>query len=306
MYMDHKKSTAPASPLLHYQLCIRPALKVEVSPRWHTGQPGQSNFGHWPVARIMTKVCAPITNSPVANSPACSHPYAPQCPTNKQFKKMMEAAKSNMCHKVLLENAMPKMGINMVMAEASLSAACQDFMPDAEVPNYETCLKSLQTLTMTIWTTFKTRVYHKVPVHHDFNRPLDANVEIMHRKQCVPILVENHVYLFLHEMNDPDSLTPVNHPGVYTIIITAVWETGFHAELDIDNVDTLNNLISLSGTATHSVLMEHLSRRRQMVEFSASSSPGAEYCFIQQHNLTIHNVPAVYHTSISLQKDLVE
>ncbi|KAG1888462.1 uncharacterized protein F5891DRAFT_987801 [Suillus fuscotomentosus] len=255
---------------------------------------------------------SPITNlpvagsRPVANSPARSHPYAPQRPTNEQFKKLMEATKSNMRCKVLLENAMPETGINTAMAEAALSAARQDFMPDAEVPNYETCLKSLRTLTTTIRTAFKTRVRREVPVHYDLNRPLDANAEIMHRKERVPILIENHVYLFLHETNDPDSLAPVNHPGIHTIIIAAVWETGFHTELDIDDVDTLDNLISLGGAATHSVLMEHLSGRRQTVEFSASSSSGAEYRFIQQHSLAICNVPAVYHASISLKKDLVE
>ncbi|KAG1840970.1 hypothetical protein C8R48DRAFT_787798 [Suillus tomentosus] len=229
----------------------------------------------------------PITNlpvagsGPVANSPARSHPYAPQRPTNEQFKKLMEATKSNMRRKVLLENAMPETGVNTAMAEAALSAAREDFMPDAEVPNYET-------------------------FHYDLNRPLDANTEIAHRKQRVPILVENHAYLFLHKTNDPDSLAPVNHPGVHAVIVAAVWETGFHTELDIDDVDALDNLISLGGTATHSVLMEHLNGRRQTVEFSASSSSGAEYRFIQQHNLAIRNVPAVYHASISLKKDLVE
>ncbi|KAG1828796.1 hypothetical protein EV424DRAFT_1344544 [Suillus variegatus] len=204
---------------------------------------------------------SPITNlpvagpRPVANSPTHSHPYAPQHLTNEQFKTMMEAVKSNMCRKVLLDNAMPKTGINTVMAEAALSTAHQDFMPDAEVPNYETCLKTLRTLTTTIQTAFKTRAHHKVPVHYDLN---------------------------------------------------SVWETGFHTELDIDDLDALNNLISLGGAATHSVLMEHLSGRRQTVEFSASSSSGAEYHFIQQHNLAIHKVPAGYDASISLQKDLVE
>jgi hypothetical protein len=63
---------------------------------------------------------------------------------------MMDAAKFNMCCKVLLENTMPKTGINMAMVEAALSTARQDFMPDVEVPNYETCLKTLRTLTTTI------------------------------------------------------------------------------------------------------------------------------------------------------------
>ncbi|KAG2146448.1 uncharacterized protein EDB93DRAFT_1104427 [Suillus bovinus] len=134
----------------------------------------------------------------------------------------------------------------------------------------------------------------------------NANTEIMHRKQRVPLLVENHVYLFLHEMNDPDLLSPVNHPGIHAVIIAAVWETGFHTELDMDNVDALDNLISLSSAATHSVLMEHLNRRHQMVEFSASLSSGAEYRLIQQHDLTICKVPAVHDTFISLKKDLVE
>jgi hypothetical protein len=86
-------------------------------------------------------------------------------------------------------------------------------------------------------------------------------------------------------MNDPDLLSPVNHPGVHTIIIAAVWETSFHTGIDTDNMDALNNLISLGSAATHSILMEHLSGRHQTVEFSASSSSGAEYHFIQQHNL---------------------
>ncbi|KAG1800870.1 uncharacterized protein HD556DRAFT_1304856 [Suillus plorans] len=252
---------------------------------------------------------SPITTvagpGPVANSPR-SHPYAPQCSTNEKFKTMMEAAKSNMRCKVLLENAMPETGANATMAEAALSTARWDFMPDAEVPNYETCLKTLRTLTTTIRMAFKTRARHEVPVHYDLNRPLDANMEITHRKQRVPTLIENHAYLFLHETNDPDLLSPVNHPGVHAVIVAAVWETGFHTELDIDDVDALDNVISLGGAATHSVLMEHLSGRRQTVEFSVSSSSGAEYRFIQQHNLAIREVPAVYDASISSKKDLVE
>jgi hypothetical protein len=146
---------------------------------------------------------SPITTSPVAgpgpvaNSSARSHPYAPQRSTNEQFKKMMDAAKFNMRRKVLLENAMPETGINTAMAEAALSTARQDFMPDAEVPNYDTCLKTLRTLTTTIRTAFKTRARREVPVHYDLNRPLDADAEITHRQQRVPILVENHAYLFL-------------------------------------------------------------------------------------------------------------
>ncbi|KAG2146451.1 uncharacterized protein EDB93DRAFT_1104430 [Suillus bovinus] len=96
------------------------------------------------VSTLPSPITLPVAvPRPVANSSARSHPYAPQCLTNKRFKTMMEGAKSNVHHKVILENAMPEMGINMAMAEAALLTAHQDFMPDMEIPNYQTCLKTL-------------------------------------------------------------------------------------------------------------------------------------------------------------------
>lgn len=89
------------------------------------------------------------------------------------------------------------------------------------------------------------------------------------------------------------------------VILAAVWETGFHAELDLDDVDSLDNLYALGGAATHSVIMEYLNGRRQTVEFSVSSLSGAEYCFIQQHNLAIRKVPAVHNAFVSSKEDLV-
>jgi hypothetical protein len=111
----------------------------------------------------------------------------------------MEAAKSNMCLKILLENAMPETHINVAMAEAALSAASQVFMsgiPINQIPRHKTCLKTLCTLTTTIQTAFKTRAHRKVPTHYDLNHPSDANAEVTHRQQRVPPLVENHTYLF--------------------------------------------------------------------------------------------------------------
>ncbi|KAG2336154.1 hypothetical protein BDR05DRAFT_1006122 [Suillus weaverae] len=223
----------------------------------------------------------PIAASPVAAT--SSHPYARQHSTNEELKRLMQAAKSNMRHKVLLENAMPETRINAAMAEAALLAASQDFMSGiaiTQIPRYETCLKTLCTLTTTIWVT--------------------------HRQQRVPTLVENHAYLFADERYEQGSLSPVNHPGVFTVIIAAVWETTLHEELELDDVDSLDNLYSLGGVATHSVLMEHFSGRCQTVDFSASSTSGAEYRFIQQLNLDIRNDPAVYNDFISSKTDLVQ
>jgi hypothetical protein len=101
-------------------------------------------------------------------------------------------------------------------------------------------------------------------------------------------------------------LSPVNHPGVFAVIIAAVWETTLHEELELDDVDSLDNLYSLGGAATHSVLMEHFSGRRQTVDFSASSTSGAEYRFIQQLNLDIRNDLAVHNDFVSSKTDLVQ
>lgn len=145
---------------------------------------------------------SPITGPSVAgasspaNNSARSHPYARQRSTNEMFKRMMEAAKSNMRRQVLLQNAMPEGAANTAMAEAALSAASREYMPGEPIPNYDTCLKTLRTLTTTIRTAFKTRARREVPTYYDLNRPSDANAEVAHRQQCVPTLVENHAYLF--------------------------------------------------------------------------------------------------------------
>ncbi|KAG2335606.1 hypothetical protein BDR05DRAFT_1006636 [Suillus weaverae] len=152
----------------------------------------------------------PIAASPVAAT--SSHPYARQRSTNEELKRLMQAAKSNMRHKVLLENAMPETRVNAAMAEAALSAASQDFMSGiaiTQIPRYETCLKTLCTLTTTIRAAFKTRARREVPTHYDLNRPSDANAEVTHRQQRVPTLVENHAYL-TRDMNRarcPQSIT---------------------------------------------------------------------------------------------------
>ncbi|KAG2335851.1 hypothetical protein BDR05DRAFT_953775 [Suillus weaverae] len=193
---------------------------------------------------LMRTTPLPIAASPVAAM--SSHPYARQCSTNEELKRLMQAAKLNMRRKVLLENTMPKTRVNAAMAEAALSAASQDFMSGiaiTQIPRYEMCLKTLCTLTTTIWAAFKTRLCGK---------------------------------------------------------------TTLHEELELDDVDSLDNLYSLGGAATHSVLMEHFSGRRQTVDFSASSTSGAEYCFIQQLNLDIRNDPAVYNDFVSSKTDLVQ
>lgn len=140
----------------------------------------------------------PIAASPVAAT--SSHPYARQRSTNEELKRLMEAAKSNMRRKILLENAMPETRVNVAMAEAALSAASQVFMSGiaiTQIPRYETCLKTLCTLTTTIRAAFKTRARREIPTHYDLNRPSDANAEVTHRQQRVPPLVENHAYLFV-------------------------------------------------------------------------------------------------------------
>lgn len=145
---------------------------------------------------------SPITGPSVAgasspaNNSARSHPYTRQRSTNEMFKRMMEAAKSNMRRQVLLQNAMPEGAANTAMAEAALSAASREYMPGEPIPNYDTCLKTLRTLTTTIRTAFKTRARREVPTYYDLNRPSDANAEVAHRQQRVPTLVENHAYLF--------------------------------------------------------------------------------------------------------------
>ncbi|KAG2361754.1 hypothetical protein BDR07DRAFT_1485531 [Suillus spraguei] len=191
---------------------------------------------------------------------------------------------------------MPDGDTSIAMAEEVLSAASKEFLPGEQIPNYDICLKMLRTLTSTIRTAFKMRARREVPTHYNLNHPSDPNAEVTHRQQRVPTLVENHAYLFADERSKQDSLSPVNHPSVSAVILATVWETGFHAELDLDDVDSLDNLYALSGAATHSAIMEYRNGRRQTVEFSVSSSSGAEYSFIQEHNLTIRKKRAEIRT----------
>ncbi|KAG2034917.1 hypothetical protein BDR03DRAFT_1013083 [Suillus americanus] len=117
---------------------------------------------------------------------------------------------------------------------------------------------------MTVWTTFKTKAHHKVPTRYDISHPSDANAEVTHRLQCVLQLVENHAYLFVDEMNSVHSLTPINHPGVSSVIVAALWESSLHEEIDLDDVDALDNLFSLGGAATHSVLISDVQGPAQL------------------------------------------
>ncbi|KAG2030388.1 hypothetical protein BDR03DRAFT_1017200 [Suillus americanus] len=248
------------------------------------------------------------TPSPITDS-ACSHPYDRQHLTNNEYKKVMEVAKSNMRRKILLENAMPEAGTNAAMAEAALLAASQEFMsgvPINQLPQHKTCLKTLHTLTTTIWATFKMKARCKVPTHYDLNRPSDANAEVTHRLQCVLQLVENHAYLFVDETNSVHSLTPINHPAVSSVIVAALWESSLHKEIDLDDVNALDNLFLLGGAAMHSVLMEYLSGRHKTVDVSISLLSWAEYCHIQQHDLAVQNLPEAHNAFISSKNNLVE
>lgn len=186
---------------------------------------------------------------------------------------------------------------------------CQVFMfgiAITQISRYETYLKTLCTLTTTIRAAFKIRVHYEIPTHYVLNYPSDSNTEVTHRQQCMPLLVENHTYLFVvslfciasksspnqsaylqDEIYEQGSLSLVNHPGIFTIIITAVWETALYKELKLNDIDSLNNLFSLGSTTTHLVLMEHFRRKHQMVNFLALSTSSAEYRFIQQLNLDI-------------------
>ncbi|KAG2038721.1 hypothetical protein BDR03DRAFT_1009698 [Suillus americanus] len=140
---------------------------------------------------------------------------------------------------------------------------------------------------MTVWATFKMKAHYKVPTHYNLDHLSDANAKVTHRLQHVLQLVENHAYLFVDEMNSVRSLTPINHLGVSSVIVAALWESSLHEEIDLDDVNALDNLFLLGGAATHLVLMEYLSRRRKTVDFSVSSLSGAEYHHIQQHNLAV-------------------
>lgn len=109
-----------------------------------------------------------------------------------------------------------------------------------------------------------------------------------------------------NERYEQGLLSPVNHPGVFAVIIAAVWETALYKELEFDDVDSLDNLFSLGGVTTHSVLIEHFSGRCQTMDFSASSTSGAEYCFIQKLDLDIQNDLAVYNDFVSSKTNLVQ
>jgi hypothetical protein len=56
----------------------------------------------------------PQRTTPLPIATTSSHPYARQHSTDEELKRLMEAVKSNMHHKILLENAMPKTHIIIV------------------------------------------------------------------------------------------------------------------------------------------------------------------------------------------------
>ncbi|KAG1853040.1 hypothetical protein F4604DRAFT_1686495 [Suillus subluteus] len=239
---------------------------------------------------------------------ASEHPNPPQLLTLMDFKEVMKEAKQVMRHKVLLENAMPDTATNMAMAQATLLEAVKRIVPTALLNtlarilhHYNTSVRTICTITTTVRTAFKKEARNAilVPEHYNLTLPLDdPRSQTDHRRDTVGPLLIDQVYLF----EDPTIQSPVNHPAVIAMIIRAVWGGILHEVLNFDNIDALNNLISIGGTAVGSSLMEYEEGVHKTVQFAPASRSAVEYGTIQHHNEVVHRTPALYRASRTLRE----
>lgn len=90
------------------------------------------------------------------------------------------------------------------------------------------------------------------------------------------------------------------------IIVATVFGSKLHTAIDLDDLDSLDNLFSVGGAAVHSSLMEYYEGAYRKVDFSASSASAGEYRAIQQHNLAINKNVALYNYFTTIKHDMVK
>ncbi|KAG1808281.1 uncharacterized protein BJ212DRAFT_1303149 [Suillus subaureus] len=84
---------------------------------------------------------------------------------------------------------------------------------------------------------------------------------------------------------DPNIQSPVNHPAVITTIIRAVWGGILHEALNFDDINTLDNLVTLGGAAVGSSLMEYEEGVHKTVQFAPASRSAALLTRVNQSPL---------------------
>ncbi|KAG1851382.1 hypothetical protein F4604DRAFT_1686879 [Suillus subluteus] len=104
----------------------------------------------------------------------------------------------------------------------------------------------------------------------------------------------------------PSVPSPVNHPAVITTILRSVWGGILHEALNFDDVNTLDNLISIGGAAVGCSLMEYEdSGAQKTVHFGPSLRSSAEYGAIQHHNEVVRWTLDLHHASRALREGMV-
>jgi hypothetical protein len=93
---------------------------------------------------------------------------------------------------------------------------------------------------------------------------------------------------------------------VITTITHALWGSILHEALNFDDVNTLDNLFSIRGTAVGSSSIEYEdSGVQKTVQFAPLSWSSAEYGAIQLHNEVVHWTPDLHHASRALREAVV-
>ncbi|KAG0701881.1 hypothetical protein DFH29DRAFT_875529 [Suillus ampliporus] len=268
------------------------------NPRRHPteGQRGQL---------IMTGVIRPMTEVsvtvPIPSQWQLPPPFRPASPilpsshagpaphlTAKEAKEVMKEVKKVMHRMVLLGSAMYTTERNTeVVEQAFLEAAGRvvPAVPASQIPDRVELCKKLLTITTTVQGVFKKEARRVLPNHYSFTlEARDSRSLTDYREAIVAPLLINHAYLF----KDSTIMSPVDHPAVIETIYHALWTTTLHEALDFDELDNLNDLFSIGGTAVHNTLLEFEGGIYKSVAFSPASSSAAEYKAIQSHNTMIY------------------
>ncbi|KAG2115295.1 uncharacterized protein F5147DRAFT_649673 [Suillus discolor] len=198
--------------------------------------------------------------------------------TDKELKDVKKEAKQVMCRKVLLENAMPTMERNTEMAEEAFLEAAGHVVSD----HAETC-KKLSGIMTTVRGVFKKEAQWLILNHYSLSLSCPASRQ-------------PQLSLFM---------SPVNHPAVIETICNSLWTTHLHEALDFNELDKLNDLFSIGGTAVHNTLLEFQDGVYKSVQFSPASLSATEYKAIQTHNTIVHDTPTLHSASLSVKQNMI-
>lgn len=100
-------------------------------------------------------------------------------------------------------------------------------------------------------------------------------------------------------------MSPINHPTVIKTICNSLWTTHLHEVLDFNELDKLDDLSSIGGTAVHNTLLEFQDGVYKSVQFLPASLSATEYKAIQTHNAIVHDTPTLYSASLSIKWNMI-